>query len=206
MSLRVDLIADEERRSGNVVSLKSFTRIGVFVVPAIIVLLVVVQALNSFIASSELRLLESRWESAEAKQKHALQLVGRVNFNQQTVNELNAWKATRLAWHKQLLALMESTPPSIQLTTLVTSLEKTSAPPSPPVRHFSMVADAKTSGARAMRQVESFESRVESHHSVTGVINTIDIENYAADPASRSGEFDRVFQLVCDYRELTGPQ
>ncbi len=204
MSFRVDLIADDERRSASAISVKSISRIGIIVIPTVIVFLIIIASLNSYMAKTQLLLLRSRWEAAEPKQRHAQQLVGRVNYNQKTIDELNAWKATRIAWHKQLVAIMQVTPETVRLKTLVMSRENSSTPPSPPVRRFTLVANSWTSGENAKQQVEAFESGFLKHPFVNHLIETTSIENYGADISKDAGPLDRVFQLECHYKELPG--
>ena len=201
MSLRVDLILPEEQRSAGGISAKSVGRIGTIAVPAIIVFLVAHQFFNSTLSSSELRVLESRWETAEPKQNHALKLAGRLRYNQDTIRELEAWKTSQITWHKQLLAIMEAAPADVQLTTLIVSQAREgNTAPSPPVRRFTLTVEGKTSGENAMQYVEAFREGVATHLHAD-VIASVDVANYSADTSKNADALDRVFQLDCVYKE-----
>ncbi len=200
MSLRVDLILPEEQRGAGGISAKSFTRIGTIAIPAIVVFVVGHAFFNNALRLSELRVLESRWEAAEPKQNHALKLAGRVRYNQDTLEELDAWKASQIAWHQQILLAMEAAPATVQATTLIVSQNREdNAVPSPPVRHFTMTIDSKTSGENAMRHVEAFKEGIQNHAGATGILS-VDVVNYNADTDRNAGELDRVFQLECTYK------
>ena len=201
MSLRVDLIAQEEQRSAGGISAKSLGRIGTIAIPAILVFFVAHLFFNATLASSELRVLESRWETAEPKQKHALKLAGRLRYNADTIKELDAWKASHIPWHKQLLAIMEAAPATIQTTTLIISQgREANTAPSPPVRRFTLTVEGKTSGENAMQYVEAFREGI-ANHANADVIASVDVANYSADTNDNADELDRVFQLDCIYKE-----
>lgn len=201
MSLRVNLVAPEEERSAGGINAKSLGRIGTIAIPAIVVFIIAHQFFNGTLASSELRVLESRWETADPKQKHALKLAGRLRYNHETIKELEAWKASHIAWHEQLTAIMEAAPPTIQATTLILSQNRdTNLPDSPPVRNFTLTVEGKTSGENAMRYVEAFKDGITTHANAH-VIASVDVANYNADMGEGAEELDRVFQLDCVYKQ-----
>ena len=120
----------------------------------------------------------------------------------QTATELDAWKSTRIEWHQQLRAVMETAPTSIQVTMLVIAANRdAAAPASPPTRQFTLNLEGKTSGERAMLFVESFKHRLETHPATTGVVESVAVANYGADISTSAGEFDRVFRIECRYRK-----
>jgi hypothetical protein len=204
MSLRVDLITPEEQRSGHAISLKSVIRVSSIVLPLLIVFALGRLILNTTLTMSELRVMESRWAVAEPKQKHALKLMGRLNFNRNTSEELEGWSQACIDWNKQLLTVIESAPPTIQVTSLIISKARdTEAPPSPPTRLFKLSIEGKVTGERAMRHVAAFKQNIEAHAASKERIDTVIVANYAADPTPDAGEFDRVFQLECSYHTLS---
>jgi len=201
MSLRVDLVTPEEQRTAGGISGKSLGRIGTIAIPAIVLFVIAHQFFHRTLASSELRVLESRWETAEPKQKHALSLAGRLRYNHETIKELDAWKASHIAWHKQLFAIMEAAPPTIQATALIVSKSgEANTPDSPPVRNFTLTVEGKTSGENAMQYVEAFKEGIESHPNADGVAS-VDVANYNADMSEGAEELDRVFQLDCTLKQ-----
>ncbi len=202
MSLCVDLMTQEERRSGGAINVKSIVRVSAIVFPILILFAVGHQFLKMMQTASKLQGLESRWETAEPKQKQSLKLAARLSHNRQTAVELAGWKGNRVEWHKQLTAIMEVTPPTIQATTLVIALDRQPKASSPPIRHFNLTLGGKTSGENAKRVVETFRERIETHPTTADLVKTVTVENYAADVARTAGEFDRVFQIESQYHGL----
>ena len=186
MSLCVDLMTPEERRSGSTISIQSVVRIGAILLPTLVVFAIVHQVINAMLVSSELRVLESRWEAAEPKQEHSLKLAGRLRYNEKTAKELEAWRANRIAWNQQIKAIIETAPATIQATSLVIGLDDKDTPQSPPVRHFSLTVEGKTSGEQAMQVVGAFEQELETHPATLELLDRVEVANYAADnPRSR---------------------
>jgi hypothetical protein len=203
MSLCVDLITQEERRSGGAINVKSIVRVSSIVFPILVLFAVGHQFLKVMQTTSKLQGLESRWETAEPKQKQSLKLAARLNHNRKTATELAGWKGNREEWHKQLTAIMEVAPPTIQATTLVIALDRQSKENnSPPMRHFNLTLAGKTSGENAKQVVKTFRERIETHPATAGLVKTVTVENYAADVAATAGEFDRVFQIESQYHGL----
>ncbi|MBT3193029.1 MAG: hypothetical protein HN341_10780 [Verrucomicrobia bacterium] len=199
MSLCVDLMTPEERRSGSTISIQSVVRIGAILLPTLVVFAIVHQVINAMLVSSELRVLESRWEAAEPKQEHSLKLAGRLRYNEKTAKELEAWRANRIAWNQQIKAIIETAPATIQATSLVIGLDDKDTPQSPPVRHFSLTVEGKTSGEQAMQVVGAFEQELETHPATLELLDRVEVANYAADTAEDAEAFDRVFQIECQY-------
>lgn len=199
MSLRVDLITPEEHRSGYAISMKSCFRVTSILIPVVVLFLLGSFVFNTTMTGSELRVMESRWQLAEPKQKHALKLMGRLNYNRDTLEELQGWAQGRIDWNKQLLAVIESAPTTIQATSLVIALPSgQSALSSPPSRVFSLSIEGKTSGQDAIRHITAFKNNLESHTNCSTHIDSVKV-TYAADPSRDADEFDRVFKLECAY-------
>jgi len=201
MSLRVNLIDPEEKRSGSIFNLRTLTRVSKIIVPVIILFIIALQIFNNMMTSSQMRMLQSRWEITEPKQKHAKELSNTLNYNLATWQELIDWKESRIDWNTQLQALIETTPHSIQLTSVIITTELIQdTPPSPPVRHFLMTIDGKSSGEGAMDYIEIFKNSIGHHKDVEEIINQVEVTNFEADPAEDAGELDRIFQVECDYK------
>ncbi len=88
MSLCVDLITQEERRSGGAINGKSIVRVSSIIFPILVLFAVGHQFLKVMQTTSKLQGLESRWETAEPKQKQSLKLAARLNHNRKTAAEL----------------------------------------------------------------------------------------------------------------------
>ncbi len=201
MSLRVNLIIPEEQRSGSHFNLRALIRVGKIIVPALIIFLIGIQALKTTVTSNQLRMYKLRWELAEPKQKQSHKLLELLHYNTRTSKELEAWKNSRIEWHKQLSAIIKSVPATIQATTIFMSSENDSMP-SPPTRKFILTINGKNSGEGAMDYIEIFEKCLENHSSITGIVESIEVTNYEADTSDNATEFDRIFQIECIYKSL----
>ena len=202
MSLRVNLILVEEQRSGSKLNLKSFLRITSIVAPALTVLLIGQQALSGFMLRSELDILESQWSAIQPKQRQAVRLASRLNFNRKTKGELDGWAAAKPSWTRCLTSVMEAVPAAIQLTalrvSLVESTEDTPTPkaPSPPERTYRITLDGNTHDVNSMLMVQSLEKNILTHSCMTGLVESVNVANFAADMES-SNVWSRVFTIEC---------
>lgn len=204
MSLRVNLILVEEQRSGSKLNLKSFLRIISIVAPALVALLIGQQALSGFMLRSELDILESQWGAIQPKQRQAVRLASRLNYNRKTKDELDGWAAAKPSWTRFFTAVMGAVPAAIQLTSmrvsLVESTEETPTPTpkpaSPPERTYRITLDGKTHDVNSMLMVQALEKNILTHPEMTGLIESVNVANFAADTES-SNVWSRVFTIEC---------
>lgn len=211
MSLRVNLILETEQRSGSRLDVKSVLRIASIILPTLLGIIIALQALGSFMLNSQVNILESRWSAVMPKQKQALKLASRLNFNLKTKAELDAWAAARPPWNQVLAAIMETVPDAIQLTSLNVSLadtpvktdnaNKTPTEASPPVRTYRLLLDGKTAVADSMVEVQLMEKNVLAHPIMAPLLDTVKVSNFAADTIS-SNQFSRVFTIQCMFKTL----
>lgn len=204
MSYRINLILEEEQRSGSKLNAKSLVRISSIVLPALLIVLIVQQALSFFVLSGKLDILESRWSAIEPRQKEAARLAGRLNANTRTHSELTAWKDAKPMVYQQVFAVMETSSPALQLTSLRldATLPDASAPPSPPKRQFTMSINGRTRHVNAMQVIEQFKDQLGKHRYVASLLESIDVSNFAADLDSDDGA-SRIFTV--DYQLKTMP-
>ncbi len=198
MSLCVNLILEEEQRSGSKLNLKSVLRITSIVLPAMVLLLIAQQALRSFILNSQLNILESQWSAIEPRQKQAARLSSRLNFNITTQAELDAWEVAKPAWNEVLAAIMDAVPATIQLTTLRISLvegsDSTATRPSPPERTYQILLDGTTRDVNSMAVVQTLERNLLHHTVIKPLVQSVSVANFAAD--LESGDvWSRVFTI-----------
>lgn len=205
MSLRVNLILEEEQRSGSSLNPKSFLRIATIIVPLIIILLIAQQALSNFMLRSQLNILESQWKSTMPRQKQAVKQTARLNFNIKTKAELDGWSAAHPLWNQILAAVTEAVPASIQLTSLRVSIVedkgKTPVELSPPVCMYQMSLDGKTAAANSMETVQTLEKNILTHPVIVPLLDTVKVSNFAADSMA-SNDFSRVFTIQCQFKTL----
>jgi hypothetical protein len=148
-------------------------------------------------------MLESRWELDEPRQNSSKKLGEKLRYNMQTEKELEAWKLSRINWHKQIQAIIETTPGTIQITSVIISPDfNTEDPPSPPKRTFRLTIDGKNSGEGAMDYIEILKNSLEHHKSMAKIVESVDVTNYEADTSDDATELDRVFQIECMYKTL----
>jgi len=201
MSLRVDLISVDEKRSGSRISARGFIRVAKIVIPIVIVVLVGIAVMDQRSLLSKLHMLEARWEINEPKLEHARKVSEQVAKHIRTLEELESWKKSRIDWHKQLAVIAETTPDSVQLTALVVSQQQDiETPPSPPKRTFTIIINGKTSGESAMDHIEILTKSLGHHKSMTNLIKSVAVTDYEADTSEGAKELDRVFQIDCAYK------
>lgn len=205
MSLRVNLIREQERRSGSSLNVKSFARIASIVIPVSLVLLIAQQALSSFMLSSQISILESKWSAVAPKQKLAIKQTARLNYNKQTLQELDGWAASSPDWNQVLAAIMQTVPETIQFTTLrVTLADKAASPPPPagaPVRDYQVALDGVTRVPQSMEAVQMLEENLGKHPLLIPLIETVSVANFAADSTSKD-ELSRIFTIQCQFKTL----
>ncbi len=205
MSLRVNLIREQEKRSGSRLNLKSAARIASVIVPATLALMIAQQALSSFMLSSHLSILESQWGAAAPKQKLAVKQTARLNFNKQTLAELDGWATASPDWNQVLAAIMQAVPDTIQLTTLRVTLADNPASPPPsdgaPVRDYQVSLEGVTRVQQSKEAVQMLEENLGKHPLLIPLIQTVSVANFAADSTSED-ELSRVFTIQCQFKTL----
>lgn len=204
MSLQVNLIKEQERRSGSSLNIKSFARISSIVVPVALAILIVQQALSSFMLSSQLSILESQWIAVEPKQKLAIKQTARLNFNRRTLEELEGWAAARADWSQILAAVMQAVPRSIQLTALRATLSdntETAPPGGVMVRDYRLSLDGTTRVPNSMQAVQTLETNIRKHPLLAPMVESVIVANFAADNTS-GDELIRIFSIRCQFKTL----
>lgn len=205
MSLMVNLIREPEQRSGSSLNAKSITRIASIVVPVAVALLIAQQALGSFMLSSQLSILESRWNAIEPKQKLAIRQTSRLNYNTRTLEELDGWAAARSDWNQNLAAIMQTVPDTIQLTSLRAILVENAGSPRPAggiiARDYQLSLDGATRVLNSMQVVQALEANLRRHPRLHPLIETVTVANFAADNTS-DDESSRVFTIQCKFKSL----
>ncbi len=205
MSLLVNLIREPEQRSGSSLNAKSFSRIASIVVPVALAVLIAQQALSSFMLSSQLSILESQWNAIEPKQKLAIKQTARLNYNKQTLEELDVWAAARPLWNQNLVAIMQAVPGTIQLTSLRVALADRAGSPQPaggtPERDYQLSIDGVTRVANSMQAVQALEANLRRHPLLSPQLDTVTVANFAASHTEED-EASRIFTIQCKFKTL----
>jgi len=215
MSLRVNLITPTEKRSGSRVNARTFIHIGQFVIPAIILFAIGKLTLGIMMTSSQMHTMEARWKIAEPREARAKKLAAILNYNRGTEAELEKWKESSIRLNKQLQAVADCTPDTIQLISVILSRDevtvsenKKNSKKNKRRKHdikkirFALTIDGKTGDEHAMDQIEIFKEKLTHHNSVTNIIESVEVTNYEADTSDNAGELDRIFQIECVYKLL----
>ncbi len=198
MSLRVDLIYPDEQRSGGVVSIKSFVRIGAIIVPCLIVLAVGWWVVGVIMERSELNVLENQWGAMEVRQREAKDTAANMGVNRKIVAELQGWEHASLRWHRRLVALIERVPSEIQLTSITVS-QAAPERDADPSRAFSVRIAGRAGTPNAKQLIEELRTVINAHPAWTNGVESVEVAHYGADEAEGAGPLDRVFELEVLY-------
>ena len=204
MSLSINLILDDEQRSGGKINPKSTMRILAVSAPLLLLVIFFQQGLRYFILQTNLNMQESRWEAAEPRQNYANRQLARLNQNMRIATELKAWRTASPAWDAVLLAIMQSTPSNIQISTL--RMQAVPAPGqaaggSPPTRRPSILIEGRVSEPDAMQAIEALRSAMTAHSLLQETIQSAEVVNFAADPTA-PGSPKRVFSIRIQLKDL----
>ncbi len=206
MSLAINLILNNERRSGSKLSGRSLSRIAAIVSPLIVIVILLQQGFSRFILKTNLSILESRWESAAPRQTFAQRQQGRLNQNLQIAREIEQWKVTSPHWDAALLAIMQSTPEQIHLTNMrLDAPPATGQPPqtSPPIRQPAIRIEGRVQEPGAMAAIQSFRNAIRQHAQIEPLLESADVINFAADAETRGGTSEnRVFAIAIKLKTL----
>lgn len=205
MSLRVNLIQDSERRSASPVSPRLMAYLGI--VAALILAGVGVSSGIARARSLDTRLLTARaqWTKAEAEQKELNRLRRELETLKNAWREVGSFEKSRLEWSRDLDALADEVPPSIQFTALRITQVVATPTNEPPRRLYSL----RISG-RSIRETESagLETflRAFTKPAFTGTVERAFIPQgaFRQDPANDAVPGDRVFEISasCNPRSL----
>ena len=209
MSLKVNLIQPQERRSGSSLNPKSLKRIASIVIPASIATLIAQQILSSYMLSSRINILKSQWSAIEPKQKLAIKQTSRLNYNRQTLTEMEGWADARVEWNQRLAAIMQSVPKTIQLTSIRSTLftapidkkDKKKAHDGEIIRNYQLSIEGMTRVPNSMQTVQTLQQNIGNHPLLAPFIETVSVENFAAD-ATASNALTRIFMIQAKFKPL----
>ena len=118
MNLRVDLILEDEQRSGSLLNAKSIIRLATIIVPLVIVGLLAWQVLIVAGLKYELNGLIMDWEIKKPQSEKAKMLTEEFTTHASILSELEGWRRSRIAWSDQVGQLMLIAPENVQLQDL----------------------------------------------------------------------------------------
>jgi len=222
MNLRVNLIAENERRSCSVVT----PRFLIGLVGAVLAAVIVTVLGGAFIArqrhASALKTEQWNWGRVESEFKRAQALAARRAAAERIVADLEVWEKVRLSCQDELTALADAIPETLQLTEL--NLARTTVippvvipkpakrgarppkppPPPPPRLNTTLRLTGKTSSPTAEADVARLLAAF-SQHPFTNTISSAAIPPgaFRQNPAPNAGPADRIFEIICTYHART---
>ena len=199
MNLRVDLILESEQRSGSPVSAKALLRIVCVLLPALLILAVAGAFRNMKQVTDELASLETQWEEVKPKQIEILSLNQEFQANRRAREELAAWQASRIDWHKQMVALMRVVPRDIQLRRLRANHALHLVEEKTPARVFSMSIEGRAFGEQAEQDVQALRRRLQDRPPLADLIDAVEVTKFAQDPSRDAQKNDRTFKIDCQF-------
>lgn len=204
MSLSVNLILPEEKRSGSQINTKTATKIASIAGPALILVIILQQSFSYYVLRTNLQMHESRWQAAEPQQNVAIRQQGRLNHNTRIKAEMEAWRESAPYWDSVLFAILESTPPNIQVISI--RMQSPAAPNqptggSPPIRRPTLLIEGRVSEPDAMKSILAFKDALQEHHLIEQAVSTAEIPNFDA-ASGQEGDRMRVFSIRVQFNDL----
>ncbi len=204
MSLSVNLILPDEKRSGSQINTKTATKIASIAGPLLFLAIIVQQALRYYVLQTNLRMQESRWESIEPRQNFHTRLQRRLNHNTRIKSEIEAWRTSAPYWDSVLLAIMESTPSNIQVIAI--RMQAAAAPNqpaggSPPIRRPTLLVEGRVSEPDAMESILAFKDALQEHHLIEQAVSVAQVANFAA-ASAQEGDRMRIFSIRVQFQNL----
>ena len=203
MSLHVDLIYPGEQRSGAIVTLRSAGRIAAITIPLIIAVLIGRIVVRNMQSASALAALETHWEITEARQQKARQLTIDLLRNREILDHLEGWRKAALPWAPQLYALVEVTPPTIQLRQLSAQAEQTLINQQDnQARRFTMRLTGTTREENATDAIAILRGAFARHAAWSDHVDTALVMRFGQDDSPGAETRDRVFEIEVVYHPL----
>ena len=199
MNLRIDLILEEEQRSGSIVSGKSLFRVVAMILPFVLLTVVAMEFVEMMKLKGALSELETKWAVAEPKVTAARTIREQAAVNGLIQEELDTWSTAHINWHEQLAALVKVVPGYVQIDKLKIThafqllADQTSA------RVYTLVIDGKAIGARAEQHVQRLREAMQSEPPFRDLTATVTVAKYGKDTTEGADKFDRIFQIQCTY-------
>ncbi len=197
--MRVNLMLDVEQRSASPVSLVMVIRtlVGTLILVA---LLLVTALFTSYRAlQKNVSYADAAWKQTQPKYLAALQLRSNLTYKITTLNEIQGWRKTRVAWGKELENIEAVVPSMVQLTELRVAQELLLTSNNIPARVFELRLVGRTGAIRSEENVSELQSVLAGQPPFDTLIETASIPpgSFRQDPVNKA---DRVFEIVCKCR------
>ncbi|MGQ9663452.1 MAG: hypothetical protein ACUVWX_14120 [Kiritimatiellia bacterium] len=197
MNLHIDFILPSERRNPNPVSWKAIKLIA-WIVGLLIVLVLVAYAIVIFFAlRREVQVAEAVWSDLQTRHQEIVALRSRVQTSSDILTELEGWKRSALAWHKQLLALQAEVAPSIQLTSLKIEQTTQIGSGTAPTRLFTVTIRGVARGTSPENDVQALQQRLRDASAFASLVRSVEVSHFGV---ATDVKEHRVFQITCRYQ------
>ena len=173
-----------------------------------LLLLLVAQLSFSVVSrNGNLRNLEETWKALDRRQEMAKTTQSQMIYNESTLAELSRWRDTRLRLDSQLLALLYTTPPEIQLQEIVIEPLGISVAMDAPVttglqRRFGMELKGRAAGNDPLTDITQFKEAMQSFSTMSNRVEKIAVSGFGADEDTLDDQDDRSFAITISYPVL----
>ena len=198
MNLRVDLILDDERRSGSVVSIKSLGRIGSILGPVIVLALIFKLVWSAHQMNVDFQALKDDLEITKPRHSQAIELMDTFKQNRAVREELVGRAKSRLDWNEQILGFMQVVPKNVQLRTLRANEKQSLINDRVPARDFTLAMSGLAVNADAEEGVKTFVEYLKSSPPFANSISNVVMDG-RADASPGAEPTDRIFDISCKY-------
>jgi Tfp pilus assembly protein PilN len=198
VNLRVNLLADEERRSAGLMQTKIVARTAGFLALILVLSWVALTISSISHRRSLLKANRRKWQNLEADYNTAVKTRTELNAVQAKLTELAAYQQTRVNWHEELRKLGAHSPTNVQLTELRVS-QSIATTAKAPSRTYTLRLLGRTSGPEAEATVRAFFVDLGSHPDFTNLIASAAVPPgaFRSDTAAGASESDRIFEILC---------
>jgi len=195
--MHINLIYEEEQRSGSSVSLALMLRVTVGAV-AFLMLVGIVSFYSGY------RTLQNRvqigidtWKETEPKYKEAIRIRSELAIESDVLKEIQGWRTARVAWGEQLEQLQPAIPAVIQLTELRVGQTILLVSNNIPARGFELkIAGHTAAEGSEVNVVRLLDALKAAPFKETIEAATLPPGSFRQDSINKT---DRAFDVVCKY-------
>jgi len=207
MSFQIDLLHENERKVGSMATFKTVAQGAALLFAGLLLLLVAQLSFSVVSRNGNLRNLEESWKALDRRQEMAKTTQSQMIYNESTLAELSRWRDTRLRLDSQLLALLYTTPPEIQLQEIVIEPLGISVAMDAPVttglqRRFGMELKGRAAGNDPLTDITQFKEAMQSFSTMSNRVEKIAVSGFGADEDTLDDQDDRSFAITISYPVL----
>ena len=201
MNLRVNLIADNERRSSSFVTPQFFfSLLGVLITLALVVFFGGTVLTNRRDAAT-LQREQWVWERAQTSFAKANTVAARLKVAETFMGDVKAWRASCCGWNDRMTLLAHEIPDTLQLIEMRLQSPVKDGPEAPKI-----ASELRLSGRTSSPTAASDVARLRDIFTTTALSNgvakaTIPPDAFRQDPTQQDNTDARIFEIVCTYLE-----